>query len=95
MNPQIQFISVAPEQLAELIANNVKEQIKDIKPIAELEPLKKEILTRKEVAELFQVTLVTIHEWIRNKILKPYKMGNKTYFKYSEILETLYNSNKH
>jgi excisionase family DNA binding protein len=95
MNPQIQFISIAPKELAEIIANSVKEQLDNIKPIAELEPLKKEILTRKEVAELFQVTLVTIHEWIRNNILKPYKMGNKTYFKYTEILETLYNTNKH
>lgn len=93
MNPQIQFISITPEQLVEVITNSVKEQLKDIKPSVEAEPIKKEFLSRKEVAELFQVSLVTIHEWAKSNILKPYKMGNKTYFAYQEILNTLYKSN--
>lgn len=93
MNPQIQFISITPEQLVEVITNSVKEQLKDIKPSVEAEQMKKEFLSRKEVADLFQVSLVTIHEWVKGNILKPYKMGNKTYFAYQEILNTLYKSN--
>ena len=54
----------------------------------------KEFLTRKETATLFNVSLVTIHEWQKNGILKVYKMGNRSFFKYSELLEKLYNSNR-
>lgn len=94
--PQIQFISLAPEELSEMISNTVKECLKELKPISStIEPQTvKEFLTRKETAELFNVSLVTIHDWQNNGILKVYKMGTRSFFKYSELLETLYQSNR-
>jgi len=94
--PQIQFISLAPEELTEMISNTVKECLNEFKPTCnniEREAVK-EFLTRKETAKLFNVSLVTIHDWQNNGILKVYKMGNRCFFKYSELLETLYKSNR-
>lgn len=50
-------------------------------------------LTRKETAEFFKISLYTVHSWMRKGIIKPYKAGNRTYFKQSELIEVLNNSN--
>jgi excisionase family DNA binding protein len=82
--------------LTEQIREAVKECFKEFSSYPHRNEPKnqKEFLTRKETATLFNVSLVTIHEWQKNGILKVYKMGNKSFFKYSELLETLYNSNR-
>ena len=54
----------------------------------------KEFLTRKETAEFFDVSLVTIHSWINNGLIIPLKMGNLTYFEKSTLIEKLMSSNK-
>lgn len=93
---KIQFIEVTPIDLVNLINEGTKTHIQEIfKQWQPTEPQnQKEFLTRKETSELFNVSLVTIHDWQKNGILKVYKMGNRSFFKYSELLETLYNSNR-
>ena len=54
----------------------------------------KEFLTRKETAKFLQISLVCLHDWMKKGIVTPYKLGNRTYFKYSQIVESLLNSNK-
>ena len=93
----LKFIQVTPNELVNLISESVKTQIQELSNYLKAStPQKdeKEFLTRKEVAELFKVSLVTIHEWCNTGVLKHYKVGNRTYFKYTELLETLYNSNR-
>lgn len=51
-------------------------------------------MTRKEVADLFSVSLVTLHDWVNSGIIKPYKVGNRTFFKRSELLSVMELSNK-
>lgn len=50
-------------------------------------------LTRKETALFFNISLYTIHDWMRKGIIKAYKAGNRTYFKKVELIEVLNNSN--
>lgn len=92
----IQLIQVTPTELAELISENVKLQLQEL--FFELQSKSQnestEFLTRKETAELFKVSLVTIHDWSNNGILKAYKLGNRTYFKRTELLEALFESNR-
>jgi hypothetical protein len=94
---QVQLIQVTPTELADIISENVKAQLKAL--FKEMQGTPKEdeheFLTRKETAALFKVSLVTVHEWSNNGILKPYKLGNRTYYKYSELLNALFNSNQH
>lgn len=42
-------------------------------------------ITRLDVAEMFHITLPTVHAWANAGILKPYKIGNKTRFLKSEV----------
>ncbi len=92
----VQLIQVTPTELVNLITESVKTQLEELSKRLDAHPStnEKEFLTRKETAELFKVSLVTIHEWQNNGILKVYKMGTRSFFKYSELLETLYNSNR-
>jgi len=87
-----QFIQVTPEDLAVLIKESVKQSLPDF-PIQK-DSDQKEILTRSETAHLFSISLVCLHDWIKKGILKPYKVGNKTYFKRSEVMEVLSSSNR-
>lgn len=43
------------------------------------------LLTREEVADMFKISLVTLHSWSNSNMLKPYKIGVHTYFKKSEV----------
>lgn len=91
---QVQFIQVSPKELATLIQESVKHSLPTTTLIPTIEPKQKEILTRIETANLFSISLVCLHDWVKKKILKPYKVGNKTYFKRSEVMEALSSSNK-
>ncbi|MEO1517678.1 MAG: helix-turn-helix domain-containing protein [Bacteroidota bacterium] len=44
-----------------------------------------EYLTRKDVAKLLSISLVTLNDWRKKGILKAYKIGNRVYFKRKEI----------
>jgi hypothetical protein len=90
---QVQFIQVSPQELANLIQESVKQSLL-IPPTSSIESKQKEILTRIETANLFSISLVCLHDWIKKGIINPYKVGNKTYFKRSEVMEVLSSSNR-
>jgi hypothetical protein len=94
---QLKFIQVTPNELVNLISETVKSEIQELsKQLKGTQPTteSKEFLNRKETAKLFGVSLPTIHLWQNNGILKVYKMSNRCFFKYSELLDTLYKSNR-
>lgn len=80
----VQLISTTPEEMANLIADSVRKEVAAF--FSELETKEKdEWLTRHEVAEIFKVNLSTIHRWSEKGILKRYGIGNKVYYKKSEV----------
>jgi len=97
MDAQVQFIQVTPEQLADLISENLNSLFNDLvqsKQSTILEP-EEYFLTRQETAKFFNISLYTVHDWMRKGIIRHYKAGNKTYFKKSELIEVLNSSNRH
>jgi hypothetical protein len=95
MDAQIQLIQVSPEQLANLISESVNARITDLFKSSEsiTPPSEEKFLTRHETAQFFNISLYTVHDWMRKGIIKPYKAGNRTYFKKSELIEVLNSSN--
>lgn len=90
----IQFIQTTPTELANLIAEAVRQELRTLnRPIEQPSAPVKELMTRKEAAQFFDVSLVTIHDWCNTGILKPYKVGNRSYFKRVEVMEALRNPN--
>ena len=95
MDGQIQMIQVSPDQLAELISESLQARIDDLIKSNNNTPHKESetFLTRKETAQFFQISLYTVHDWMKKGIIKPYKAGNRTYFKESELIDVLNSSN--
>ncbi|CAA0168213.1 helix-turn-helix domain-containing protein [Tenacibaculum maritimum] len=52
-------------------------------------PKKDKLLTRKQTAEILQVSLVTLWNWTKKGTIKAYRIGNKIRYKESEIIEAL------
>ena len=93
MTDAILVNGVTPQQLTETILNGVKTQLDELKKsYSPKEP--EDFLSRMEAAKLLKISLTTIHDWSNQKILKAYKVGNRTYFSRKEIEQTLFNSNK-
>lgn len=67
--------------IAELLAPSLKE-VKDRQP----EPQKgKEYLTRKETADILNVSLPTLNEYTKRSILIGYRFGARVLYKQSDI----------
>lgn len=67
----------------------LKEELQDIKPKGD-----DTFISRQEVADMFHVSLVTVHSWMNVGILKPYKIGGKTRFILSEVRAAAKNSDE-
>ncbi|RRQ49812.1 DNA-binding protein [Maribacter algicola] len=57
--------------------NTIKQNFQPKKPV--------ELLTREETAELLKISLTTLWHWSKKGILPSYGIGNRVYYKRSEI----------
>ena len=73
----------------ELLENEIKTIKENFQP---KEPI--DLMTRKETADFFGVSLVTIHNWVKYGILISYRIGTRIYFKRSEIISAMIPSRK-
>lgn len=83
---------ISPDELTEKILNGVKLEMEKFKKEIE-SPEKTEFLSRQETATFLKISLFCVHDWVKKGILKPYKMGNKTFFERKEIENKLFKSN--
>ncbi len=89
---QVQFIQVTPEQLQNAIVEGINSKLDELKN--HLQPKEpNEYLTRQEVADLFNISLSTIHNHVKSGRLKPHYLGRRTYFKRQEVENNLLTSN--
>ncbi len=71
---------VLAKEVTEIVVkeiNSLKDQFQPKQPT--------EWLTRTEVKELLKVDLSTIHYWTKKGKLKSYGIGNRVYYKRSEV----------
>jgi len=81
---RLQMVQITPEQLQEAIISGLKAQLVELKK--ELEPKEpSEYLTRNEVKDLLKVDLSTVHNWTKRGKLHSYGLGNRVYYKRSEV----------
>ncbi len=92
-NQQItQLIGISPEEFKESILTDVRTELKAL--AQNFQPITPpEYLTRKEVSEILKVSLVTLSDWNKKGILKPYRLGNLIRYKRKEIENALISIN--
>lgn len=87
-----QVFGISPEEFKESILSDVRAELKAI--TLNFQPVTPpEYLTRQEVAEILKVSLVTLSDWNKKKILNPYRLGNLIRYKRTEIEQALININ--
>jgi excisionase family DNA binding protein len=83
------------EQITQSFVDFIKPLIKQSvrEAMTELEVEQKEqqprFITRKQVAEMLGVSLVTVHSYINKGLLNARKIGNKTLFAEGEVLRAI------
>tara|TARA_R110001606_G_scaffold392741_1_gene562010 strand:- start:2500 stop:2796 length:297 start_codon:yes stop_codon:yes gene_type:complete len=87
-----QVHGITPQQLRENILKDVRTELKEI--VLNFQPTKQpEYLTRKEVAKILKVSLVTLSDWNKKGVLKPYRLGNLIRYKRVELDQALISIN--
>ncbi len=81
----IQFIQVDPEQFRESILKPIKVQLTELIKGLQTHLFKEEYLSREEVSNMLKVDLSTIHNWSKKGKLTKHCIGNRVYYKRSEI----------
>lgn len=66
------------------VVNEITKQLAEIKKSFEPKT-PTEYLTRTEVAEMLKCDLSTVHNWTKKGKLVKYCLGNRTYYKRSEV----------
>ncbi|AOW17121.1 DNA-binding protein [Polaribacter vadi] len=87
-----QVHGITPQQLRENILKDVRTELKEI--VLNFQPkTQPEYLTRKEVAKILKVSLVTLSDWNNKGVLKPYRLGNLIRYKREELDQALISIN--
>ncbi len=88
-----QLHDITPEEFKESILSDVRNELKNLsqhfKPVTP-----PEYLTRQETAAILKVSLVTLSDWNKKGILKPYRLGNLIRYKRTELDEALISINQ-
>lgn len=80
----VQFIETTPEEVNQPVIKLIAEGFNKLQQ--EFQPKEPtEYLTRNEVKDLLKVDLSTIHNWTKRGKLKVYGLGNRVYYKRSEV----------
>lgn len=88
MTATLQFIQYSPDQLQKEITEAVKKQLEEF--LTHYKPKQSnDYLTRRQVSEMFDVDISTIHNWCKTKKLNPLGISGRVYFLRSEIEASL------
>ncbi len=90
----IQFIQTSPDQLKEELQTSFDLQFKELKELIQQLTSENRLLSREEAAKYLQVDLSTLWRWTKDGDLTSYGLGNRVYYKKSEIDHALLVINK-
>lgn len=61
---------------------------------SEFEKLKSQILTRHKMRELFDVSNVTLYNWVKDGVIRQHNLGRSVFFLRDEVIEDLKNNGR-
>ena len=88
---QIIFSGISLEQLQDSIRTTVRNEVeKIVSGLTQSEPLP-ELITRKETALIYGISLVTLNEWTKNGIIPAQRIGTRIRYKRADVYASLKN----
>ena len=87
------LVHLSVGDLQQLIKDAVKEEVTKITEVIKLTPKTEssELLTRKQVCEILDVSATTLHNWNKDGTLPIQKMKHRVYYQRSAIMNKLNN----
>ncbi|MER2996157.1 helix-turn-helix domain-containing protein [Pontibacter populi] len=86
----ILLTSISAESLKAIIAEAVRENLKDIqKDATPVATESDKVLEAQEVIKLLKISPATLENWKRQSKIPFYRIGRRVYFKESEVLTSL------
>lgn len=89
MSNSIILQGTTPEKLVDLFSEKLKSQIEALKKDLTDQQANEELLTRDEACEFLKINSSTLWVWTNKQKVKAYGIGNRRYYKRSELLECL------
>jgi len=86
---EIRIYNLSPEEFKESIRSIVKELMPQQKKNSEKLPSTDELLTVEETLKLLKCSKQALWNWRKNGILPSYRLGNRVYYKKSDIFDKL------
>lgn len=87
------LVQLSTNDLFQLIKEAVKQELNKITDVIKLNPKESEneseLLTRKQTAELLNVSETTLFLWNRDKLLLHKKIGKRVYYIKNEVLNKI------
>ena len=93
-NQSIQLLNITTNDLTNLIKEGIKSELSEFKNSINPESLESPHLTRRATADFFGISLNCVNDWTRKGILKAYKVGQRTYYKRSELMQVMFNQKR-
>jgi DNA-binding transcriptional MerR regulator len=93
MGESIQLVGLTTKDLESLFSQAIKNELKSVKEHLQTKQ-PNNYLTRKEVAEMLKIDLSSVHNWSKKGILNPYQIGNRVYYKLSEVENAIIKLNR-
>lgn len=84
----LQLIQITPEDLAELIKQDIKTQFENFQKNFQSSETS-ELLTRQEACDFLKIDSSTLWHWTNKGKVKAYGIANRRYYKKSELLDCL------
>ena len=78
--------NVSTHELRDLISESVRKELENLFPIPVQE---NELLTRKQVAEILSISLVTLHDWTKRGLIPALRIGSRIRYNKADVMEAL------
>lgn len=85
---KISLYQITPLELKELISETLDKKLKQLQPTTSTEP-EESLLTVDETLGLLKCSKQALWNWRKNGILPSYRLGNRVYYKKSDIFSKL------
>ena len=85
----IQFSLVNVDELMTMLDEKINQALEKFQGSTNNAIPEKEFYTRDEVAKLLNVSYATLHNWKKEGILEPVKIGNRVYYPKIEVFSKL------
>jgi len=82
------LVILTPEELSQIVKNSVKSGFEDLREFLKTdEPI--ELLTREQTCKFLQIDSSTLWAWTNKGKVIAYGIGNRRYYKKTELLTSL------